>query len=332
MKSPPRRTPPIPLLLSILFLSALVPAGGCTKGPATERLRIGAPENAPAPTAAAPPAEAAGSLRIAVGGMITPKEGFAYYRRLLDYIADRTGRPVVHVDRRDYAEINRLLRDAEVDMAFVCGGPYVDGHEAFGLELLAAPVVHGETVYYADIIVPADAPVRNLEELRGATFAFTDPLSNTGRLVPEYMLAQRGETPERFFGKTFFTYAHDRSILAVARGVADAASVDSLIFDYTRRSRPELTARVRILTKSPPYGIPPVVVRPGLDAPLKRELQAVLLAAHEDGTGREILRGMMIDRFTVVPDGLYDSIRRMKRWLARRNGEEEGPATEGESG
>jgi phosphonate transport system substrate-binding protein len=31
------------------------------------------------------------------------------------------------------------LKEGKIDVAFVCGGPYVDGHEEFGLELLAAP-------------------------------------------------------------------------------------------------------------------------------------------------------------------------------------------------
>ena len=34
-------------------------------------------------------------------------------------------------------------------------------------------------------------------------------------------LAKRGETPESFFGETFFTNSHDNSIKAVAEGLAD---------------------------------------------------------------------------------------------------------------
>lgn len=262
--------------------------------------------------------EAADSLAIAVGGMITPKEGFAYYRRFLDYIGDRLEMPVRYVDRSDYGEINALLKSGEVDAAFVCGGPYVDGHEDFGLELLAAPVAYDGTVYYSYIIVPKDSPARTFEDLRGKRFAFADPLSNTGKIVPTYMLARMDETPDSFFGEYFFTHAHDRSIQAVADGVVDGAAVDSLIWEYANRTNPVFTLKTRILKKSPPYGIPPVTVRPGLDPALKKRLQNVFVRAHADPAGQAILKGMMISRFTPISDEAYDSIREMKAWIRKQ--------------
>src|SRR5512133_3374689 len=75
--------------------------------------------------------------RIAVGGMITPKEGFAYYREFLDFIGKELGRPVEYVDATSYEEINTKLESRDIEGAIVCSGPYVDGHQKFGLELLA---------------------------------------------------------------------------------------------------------------------------------------------------------------------------------------------------
>jgi len=260
------------------------------------------------------PREAA--LRFAVGGMITPKEGFIYYKELFDYLGKKMGRPVEFVDREKYDEINRMVRDEQLDVAFVCGGPYVDGHDEFGMELLAAPQAYGKTVYYSYIIVAKDSPLKSFADLRGKTFAFADPLSNSGKLVPEYMLAKMGQTPDTFFKKTIYTYAHDKSIKAVAQGVVDGAAVDSLIWEYAARVNPEFTSRTKIIVKSPPYGIPPVVVRKGLSAPLKKELRALLLNAHQDKEGRELLSKMMIDRFVLIDDSAYDTIREMKKWIA----------------
>lgn len=267
-----------------------------------------------------PVAEPAGPehLRVAVGGMITPQEGFAYYRKFLDHLGEKLGRPVDFVDRESYREINQLLQAGEVDVAFVCGGPYVDGHDEFGLELIAAPVAHGGTVYYSYIIVAADSPLQHFAELRGKTFAFTDPLSNSGTLVPTYMLAKIGETPGTFFQKTSFLGAHDRSIRAVADGLVDGAAVDSLIWEYAARTNPALTSRTRVIVTSPAYGIPPVVASPHLAADLKERVRQVLLNAHRDAQGKEIMQGMMIERFEPIEDRAYESIREMKRWLAQR--------------
>jgi phosphonate transport system substrate-binding protein len=255
------------------------------------------------------------SLRIAVGGMITPREGFSYYKRLLDYIGEKLGKYVDFVDREDYAEINRLLKSGNIDVAFVCGGPYVDGHEDFGLELLVAPVINGKTVYYSYIIVNRNSDIKEIEDLRGKIFAFTDPLSNTGELVPTYMLSKMNETPDTFFKKCVFTYAHDRSIEAVAQKLVDGAAVDSLIWEYLNKVNPKLTSETRIIKRSPPYGIPPVVVRPDLDPELKKRIKDIFLNIHRDKEGQKILEGMMIEKFVQIDDSAYDSIRAMKNWL-----------------
>ncbi len=264
-------------------------------------------------------------LRIAVGGMITPKEGFVYYREFIDYIGEKLNKPVQYINREKYDEINALMKSGQIDIAFVCSGPYVDGHDDFGMELLAAPQAYHRTVYYAYIIVAKSSPIQRFEDLRGKSFAFTDPLSNTGRLVPKYMLAKMNETPDSFFKKYIFTYAHDKSIKAVAEGVVDGAAVDSLIWEYADRTNPELTAKTKIIKKSPPYAVPPVVARMGLSPALKRQLRDLLLNAHRDERGKELLDKMMIDRFVDIDDDAYRSIREMKTlktWLAQKGLEE----------
>lgn len=258
-------------------------------------------------------------LRVAVGGMITPKAGFVYYRQFLDYIGEKLDMHVDFVDRENYDEINALMKSEDIDAAFVCSGPYIDGHKEFGMELLVAPQAYGETVYYAYIIVHKDSPIKNFGGLRGKSFAFTDPKSNTGKLVPTYMLAKMNETPDSFFNKYIFTQSHDKAIKAVAQGIVDGAAVDSLIWEYANRTKPEFTSKTKIINKSAPYAIPPVTVRSGLKPELKEKLRQIFLNAHEDEKGRQILKGMMIDKFVVISDKAYDSIREMKSWIEKQN-------------
>ncbi len=258
-----------------------------------------------------------GPLRIAIGGMIAPREGFIYYRRLFDYIEEKLGRTIEYIDREDYSEINELLKANRIDVAFVCGGPYVEGRKINSQELLVAPYAYGGTVYYSYVLAHKESPVETLEGLRGKTFAFTDPLSNTGKLVPTYMLAKIDETPASFFESHDYTYAHDKSIRAVAEGIVDGSAVDSLVWEYMKNTNPKFTSQTKIIKKSPPYGIPPVVVRPDLDEKMKEKLKQVFLNIHKDEKGREILKGMMVEKFVRIEDSAYDSIREMKQWLLR---------------
>ncbi|MBI5050148.1 MAG: phosphate/phosphite/phosphonate ABC transporter substrate-binding protein [Nitrospirae bacterium] len=255
-------------------------------------------------------------IRIAVGSMITPKAGYVYYKQLLDYIEKKLGRTVKLIDKNTYAEVNNAIKAKDIDVAFVCGRPYVDGYDESVLELLAAPQVNGKTVYYSYLIVHKDSPVKNFKGLQGKTFAFADPMSNTGKLVPTYMLIKMGETPESFFKKYIFTSAHDRSVAAVANRIVDGAAVDSLIYDYLAHNTPEITSKTKVIEKSQPFGIPPVVVRKGLDTKLKLKIKDILLNVHKDPEGQKILRGMMIEKFVEMDDSAYNSIREMRRAVA----------------
>jgi phosphonate transport system substrate-binding protein len=251
-------------------------------------------------------------VSIGVAAMISPAETFKYYIRLVDYVGEKLGMPVKLIQKKTYKEMNELVEAKKVDFALVCSGPYTQGRKKFGMELLAAPLVHGESVYYAYTIVYKDDPIERFEQLEGKTFGFTDPHSNTGYIVPTYMLKKLGRDPRIFFKKTIFTASHDNSIRAVAERLVDAASVDSLIYDYMKIIDPLVVAHTKILVKSPPFGMPPMVCNPGIEAGLKNKVKDILLHMHEEEKGKAILQGILIDRFIVVGDSLYDSIREMQ--------------------
>jgi phosphonate transport system substrate-binding protein len=202
-----------------------------------------------------------------------------------------------------------MVEENQVELAFICTNAYVVGNEQFGMELLLAPEINGESVYYSQLIVPSSSAAQSLADLRNKVFAFTDPMSFTGRIYPVYMLQQMGETPEHFFQRTFYTYSHDRAIEAVADGVADGAAVDSLVLDYALQRNPALASRLRIIHTSEAFGIPPVVVPPTLPPRQKAQLRDLLATMHEDAAGRAVLRELGIDRFVAIDNAAYDGVR-----------------------
>ncbi|NOR11011.1 MAG: PhnD/SsuA/transferrin family substrate-binding protein, partial [Desulfovibrionaceae bacterium] len=93
------------------------------------------------------------------------------------------------------------------------------------------------------------------------------------KLAPTYMLSKMKEDIDTFFKSYIFTYSHDRSIEMVAHNLVDGAAVDGLIWEYMNIKTPSITAKTRIIKKSEPFGIPPVVVPPGLDPSLEEQLR-----------------------------------------------------------
>jgi phosphonate transport system substrate-binding protein len=248
-------------------------------------------------------------LRVAVAAVISPKGTVESYSPFLSYLEAKLNRPVELVQRRTYLEINDLIEHGEVDLAFVCTSAYVQGHDTFGMELLAAPQVNGKTTYNSLLIVPANSKAQSMRDLRGKIFAFTDPISLSGRVYPTYLVQQLGFTPEEFFARTFYTYSHDEAIRAVASGVADGAAVDSLVYEYAVARDPSLAEKVKVIHRSPDFGIPPVVVSPFTRPQVKADLQSLLLAMADDPAARDALASIGVERFVVIDDSAYGSAR-----------------------
>lgn len=252
-------------------------------------------------------------IKIGVAAMITPVDAVKYYQEIIDYIGEQINQPVQMVNRRTYDEMDSLLEKGEVKVAFLCSFSYVMDNRNFGAELLVAPSVNGSTVYHSYIIVHKDSPVKSFTELKGKEFAFTDPRSNSGKLYPTYLLKTMNSRPEKFFKRHVYSYSHNKSVELVAKKIVDGAAVDSLVYEYMLKKDSPYAKQAKVIKRSPPYGMPPVVVPKGIDRNLKKRIKEAFLNIHTTPKGIAILKAMMIDRFVEISDSAYDSIRKMEQ-------------------
>lgn len=287
------------------LILALLGLTGCGIAQAEPLPYVDLSQRQPLPTPSVPVTP----LHVAVASVISPRGAVESYQPLLDYLSRQLNRPVELVQRRTYAEVNDLIEQGQIDMAFVCTSAYVIGQREFGMELLAAPQVEGETVYHSLLIVPADSQAEEMADLRGKTFAFTDPWSTSGRMYPTAVVKELGENPETFFGQVLFTYSHDDAIRAVASGVADGAAVDSLVYQFALTREPRLAEQTKIIHRSIPFGIPPVVTSPHLRPQVRATLQEILLKMVDDPAGQPALQALDIERFVLIEDSAYNSVR-----------------------
>lgn len=303
----------VPLLICWMLLFSIFMSSCGTPEPAQASVYIDINNLQPLPT---PDESDLLPLRIAIAAVISPEGTAGSYAPLLEYLENELGRPIELVQRRTYAEVNDLIKNGDVDLAFVCTSAYIVGRREFGMQLLVAPQVNGETFYRSQLIVPKNSSATSMSDLRGKVFAFTDPMSFSGRMYPTYLLQQIGETPIEFFRRTFFTYSHDEAIHSVADGLADGAAVDSLVLDFALARDPELTDKIKIIHTSLPFGIPPVVISPNTRPQLRAQLAEVFLNMHTSAAGLEALRVLDIDRFVIVSEELYDSVEEIEKTVS----------------
>jgi phosphonate transport system substrate-binding protein len=248
------------------------------------------------------------SLKVAVAAMISPEETHRQYKQLVDRIGELVARPARFHQRRTYREVNDLLTADKIDVAFLCTGGYLHLKRSIPkIEVLAVPVVAEKPTYNSLIIVGTGSSAQKLEDLKGVRFAFTDPLSNTGCIYPRHAIKELKQDAKAFFSSTIFTHSHDRSVRAVAKGLVDAAAVDSLVFERMLAQGDQEAKSVRVLVRSPDFGNPPVVASPNLPVEMKERLKKVLLSLHEDAEAQELLKQIGIDRFAPATPGLYKS-------------------------
>jgi phosphonate transport system substrate-binding protein len=227
-----------------------------------------------------------------------------------DYLQQTLKRPVEFVQRDRYRETMDLLQQDKLDFAWVCDYPYVSmGRQ---VRLLAVPVNQGEPVYRSFLIVPAkDTHTRSIADLKGAVFAYADPLSNTGYLAPRFEIKEAGYDPATFFRRTFFTWSHRKAIEAVASGLAQGAAVDSYIWQSLEKVSPKLTARARVVKQSEAFGFPPFVANRSVSQADFDAMRAALLDMSHDPAGRALLAKLNLDGFVAGSPDLYQSVAKM---------------------
>lgn len=229
-----------------------------------------------------------------------------------DYLQTQLNRPVELIQRDHYRETMDLLQQQKIDFAWICDYPYLLLKD--DVKLLAVAVHQGRPNYQAYLIVPAtDTSTHSITDLKGGIFAFSDPYSNTGYLVPRFEVKRSGADPATFFRRTFFTWSHRKVIDAVASGVAQGASVDSYVWESLATVRPDITAKTRIAWKSALFGFPPMVAQRKVSTADFKLMQKVLLAMQNQLQGRELLQRLNLDGFVQGSPKLYDGVADMMR-------------------
>ncbi len=231
-------------------------------------------------------------------------------------VAARVGqaldRPAELIPGEDFAQ----LADGSVDLAFLCGLPYVRlcAQQPGRLRLVAAPVLdepryQDRPVYFSDVIVRRDSPAASFADLRGRSWAHNDPDSLSGCLLVRYHLIQMGEG-EAFFGRVTLSGSHQASILQVVDGEVDASAIDSQVLGVECRQHPDLAHEIRVVAVLGPSTIQPVIVTEHVPMDDQAAVGAAICALGRDAESREVLAEGLIRRFTPIEDAAYDDIRR----------------------
>lgn len=235
------------------------------------------------------------------------------YEAIAEAVGRRVGMSVELVVETDYENCVNDLND----VCFVCSLPYVM-FEREGLSPatpVAAPVLRGDRylgrpIYFSDVIVHVSNPARSFDDLRGRSWSFNEPMSQSGYGITRYHLVSIGET-NGFFGEVVDAGFHETSIDLVRNGEVDASAIDSQVLAVAMRADSSLAREIRIIDTLGPSTIQPIAVTNRFPLELRSAIQTALVELHLDAAIRPALDHGLIERITEVSAEDYDDIRRM---------------------
>jgi ABC-type phosphate/phosphonate transport system substrate-binding protein len=109
----------------------------------------------------------------------------------------------------------------------------------------------------SQLICRAGDPRHALCDFAGSTLALNDRLSQSGYNALRALVATRTTAPRPFFGATWLSGAHYRSIEAVHDGRADMAALDAVSWALWQAQNPRRAAGLRVFDQTEAYpGLP----------------------------------------------------------------------------
>lgn len=225
------------------------------------------------------------------------------------YLEKRLGVKIVLKTATDYAAVITGMQFKHIDVAYFGPKSYVEAAARAGAECFVLEIAQdGSSGYHSLMIVRKDSPYRNIQDLKGKIWAFVDPNSTSGRLVPlVHFLQDLHIDPDSFFAKVIYSGGHEASMLAVKNGKVDAAATNDL--DMARGNGKEWNQDkdFTVLWKSPLIPGSPIAYRKDLPVSLKKALQEALLSYNDpEGLNKLKLKGYM-----AVTDDMYKPVRDM---------------------
>ncbi|MGF1500055.1 MAG: phosphonate ABC transporter substrate-binding protein [Elainellaceae cyanobacterium] len=241
----------------------------------------------------------------------------------LEVMEAEIGREVNGFYATDYAGVIEAMGANKVQLAWYGGKSYIEAAARSNAEAFAQTVAEdGSKGYYAHLITNKENPIVSeidleagngdeyvVENAADLTFAFNDPNSTSGFLVPTYyVFAQKGADPNQIFSELIFAGSHEATAQAVAENQVDVATNNNESLTRLGESDPEALERIQIIWTSPIIPSDPLAYRNDLPDCLKEDIQNFFFNLDDE----EVLTPLGWSGFDPAGDEDWNTIRELE--------------------
>lgn len=223
-----------------------------------------------------------------------------------------------------YIAVVEAFGTKRADMSGLNTYGYLIANEKYGVEARLTFVRYGDETYRSMIVVRSDSDVKKIEDLNGKKFAFVDPSSASGYILPAKLFKDKNIK----LGETVFSQKHDNVITMVYQKQVDAGAAfysppyEGQIEDARRlvkKQYPDVERKIKILTLTEAMPNDPIVFRKDMPVEMKEKIVQALLNFMGTEDGKKILYAIYGGTGLVRSnDQTYDKFRNVLKDLGQK--------------
>lgn len=225
---------------------------------------------------------------------------------LKQYLQESLGKDIEIIVTTDYSSMIEAMRFGRIEIAYFGPFSYVLAKSrAPEIEPFAVGVERGSPTYQSVLIASKDGAVKELGDIRGASFGFGDQASTSSHLAPRAHLLKAAQLDGEKDYRPVHLGTHDAVARAVQTGQIPAGALSKPILDSLIQSGTVDGSKIIELDLSDPIPNYPMVMQ----ADLKEELKESIRKAFLDMTDEAVLQSFRVEAFAPASDSDYDVLR-----------------------
>jgi phosphonate transport system substrate-binding protein len=241
-------------------------------------------------------------------------------KALTDFLEKETGYYFTTAVPASFIAVVEAFGTGKADIASINTFSYLMAHAKYGAEARLRIVRdNNETTYKGQFITRYDSGIDSLSDINGRSFAYVDPSSTSGYILPKAMLEKRGIKPS----ETVFAMRHDNVVIMVYQGQVAAGAtyyappdpVTHEILDARMRVEkqfPDIAKKVKIIGFTQNIPNDPWVFRKDMNEGMKEKIiDAILKYVATPEGGKSMYDIYDIRGLIRTKDSDYDGLRRL---------------------
>ena len=242
------------------------------------------------------------------------------WQPLLDDLHAQTGLTVKPFYASNYTSLIEAMRFNQVQVGWFSALPALEAVRRANGEVLGRVVDKGGEGVYESVLIVRKGSGITLDDVlkcgKRYSFGLGDAKSTSGTLAPmAYVFIPHKIDPDDCF-KVVRNASHQANLFAVANGVVDVATNNTVGLVFAKRESPQAAEKIQVIWTSPPLPESSIVVSRTLDPAARDKLKAFFLGygtrpGPQGDHERKVMSDLTYGGFRAAGDDYLDPVREM---------------------